>query len=190
MKVTLRQKKQIKKISLYLDYYDKGERQYEFLDLYLYPEPPMGRLTKEQRRENENAIAIAEAIRSKRHLDIQNKRQGFPKYDKANTSFIRYLENDLIKRVNEDRNAGVWNSAIIQIKNFETKDITFADINKEWLDDLKSFLQYKAKKKNGQLLSINTQISYFGKVCAVLDEPMTLTTECRGGLTNDIIFGI
>ena len=39
MTITLRQK-HIKNgnISLYLDYYEKGKREYEFLDLYLIPD--------------------------------------------------------------------------------------------------------------------------------------------------------
>ena len=39
MKITLRQKPlKDGNASLYLDYYDKGKREYEFLDLYLVPD--------------------------------------------------------------------------------------------------------------------------------------------------------
>ena len=52
MTVTLRQRKKGDKISLYLDYYSDGKRDYEYLQLYLIPEPEKGKLTKEQKEEN------------------------------------------------------------------------------------------------------------------------------------------
>ena len=52
MTVTLRQRKKGKKINLYLDYYSKGKRYFEFLRLYLFIEPEKGRLTKLQKEAN------------------------------------------------------------------------------------------------------------------------------------------
>jgi len=52
MNVTLRQRKKGNKISLYLDYYTNGKREYEYLNLYLLPEPEKGKLTKEQKDDN------------------------------------------------------------------------------------------------------------------------------------------
>ncbi|MBT8220293.1 MAG: site-specific integrase, partial [Bacteroidia bacterium] len=72
MKVTLRKRKKGNKITLYLDYYDKGKREYEHLGLYLTPDPEKGSLTKAQRDENKKILALAESIRSKRHLEVQN----------------------------------------------------------------------------------------------------------------------
>ncbi|MGB4816635.1 MAG: Arm DNA-binding domain-containing protein, partial [Ferruginibacter sp.] len=45
MKVTLRQRLKGDKISLYLEYYSNGKRQYEYLNLYLTPDPEKGKLT-------------------------------------------------------------------------------------------------------------------------------------------------
>jgi hypothetical protein len=42
MKVTLRQRLKGDKISLYLEYYSNGKRQYEYLNLYLTPDPKKG----------------------------------------------------------------------------------------------------------------------------------------------------
>ncbi|HRA73324.1 MAG TPA: site-specific integrase, partial [Flavobacterium sp.] len=49
MKVTLRQRQKGNKISLYLDYYSNGKRDYEYLNLYLLPEPEKGKLTKAEK---------------------------------------------------------------------------------------------------------------------------------------------
>ena len=59
MTVTLRQRKKGDKISLYLDYYSDGKRDYEYLQheylqLYLIPEPEKGKLTKEQKKSRRN----------------------------------------------------------------------------------------------------------------------------------------
>jgi hypothetical protein len=52
MKVTLRQRQKGDKTSLYLDYYSNGKRQYEYLNLYLTPDPDKGSLSKAQKEEN------------------------------------------------------------------------------------------------------------------------------------------
>ena len=92
MKVSLRQRKKGNTISLYLDYYSKGKRDYEYLNLTLIAEPEKGKLTKEQREENRQNLAMAESIRSKRHLEIQNGIYGFQDREKAKGSFIKYVE--------------------------------------------------------------------------------------------------
>ena len=51
MKITLRQKPlKDGNASLYLDYYDKGKREYEFLDLYLVPDNAPCRRQRQSRR--------------------------------------------------------------------------------------------------------------------------------------------
>ena len=92
MNVTLRQRLKGDKVSLYLDYYHQGKRQYEYLQLYLIPEPKKGKLTKEQKDENRKTLALAESIRSKRHLEIQNGIYGFQDQGKMKGSFLRYFE--------------------------------------------------------------------------------------------------
>jgi hypothetical protein len=77
MKVTLRQRQKGNKVSLYLDYYKSGKREYEYLGLSLIPEPEKGKLTKTQKDDNNKTLALAETIRSKRHLEIQNGMYGF-----------------------------------------------------------------------------------------------------------------
>jgi hypothetical protein len=77
MKVTLRQRQKGNKISLYLDYYKSGKREYKYLGLSLIPEPEKGKLTKAQKDENNKTLSLAETILSKRHLEIQNGMYGF-----------------------------------------------------------------------------------------------------------------
>ncbi len=62
MNVKLRQRFKGDKISLYLDIYSSGKREYEYLNLYLVPEPGKGKRTKEQRDENRKTFVLADGI--------------------------------------------------------------------------------------------------------------------------------
>ena len=92
MKITLRQRKKGNKITLYLDYYDQGKREYEHLGLYLTPEPDKGSLTKAQKDENKKILELAESIRSKRHLEVQNSIYGFRDKEKLKGSFFEFFD--------------------------------------------------------------------------------------------------
>jgi hypothetical protein len=74
MKVTLRQRLKGDKITLYLDYYHQGKRNYEHLQLTLYPDPEKGKLTKEQKEENRKNLALQKPSAAK---DIWSCRMAF-----------------------------------------------------------------------------------------------------------------
>jgi len=84
MTITLRQKP-IKdgNISLYLDYYEKGKREYEFLDLYLIPDD-----APEAKRLNQATLKKAAAIKAERTLNPdgrfakQNEKHGIERAKK------------------------------------------------------------------------------------------------------------
>lgn len=71
MKITLRQKSlKDGNASLYLDYYDKGKREYEFLDLYLVPDN-----APDARRLNAAAMQKATAIKAERTINPEGRIQ-------------------------------------------------------------------------------------------------------------------
>jgi hypothetical protein len=84
MKVTLRQRNQGGKTSLYLDYYHKGKRKTEYLNLYLEPNPK----TKEQKDVNKKTQQLAETIRAQRQIEIQNGTFGFRDNEKLKGSLL------------------------------------------------------------------------------------------------------
>jgi hypothetical protein len=170
MTVTLRQRKKGDKISLYLDYYGDGKRDYEYLQLYIIPEPEKGKLTKEQKEENRKTMILAEAIRSKRLLQIKNEEYGFRDTDKAKGSFIAYFERLTEKRKGSEGNWGNWDSVLKHLKKFAKNGASFKDIDKNWLEDFKTYLISEAKSKTNKHLSQNSQSSYFSKVTAALKE--------------------
>ena len=170
MKVTLRQRTKGSKTSLYLDYYHKGKRQFEYLQLYLYPEPEKGKLTKAQKEENKNTIDLAESIRAKRHLELKSGSYGFPDHGKLKGSFLRYMEYLTEKRKDSKGNYGNWDSALKHLKTFVHSDITFSQIDKRWLEDFKDYLMKVARTPAENPLSQNSASSYYNKVRAAIKE--------------------
>ena len=170
MNVTLRERQKSNKISLYLDYYENGKRKYEYLKIYLHPKPEKGKLTKEQKDHNEKALELAEAVRSKRVLQIKNQEFGFKDTEKIKGSFISYFEHLTEKRKNSDGNWGNWDSTLKHIKAFAKFDVTFKEIDKKWLEDFQFYLKHQAKKKSKESLSQNSQSSYYNKVTSALKE--------------------
>lgn len=170
MKVTLRKRKKGKKISLYLDYYDKGNRTYEYLKLYLYPEPEEGKITKSQKEHNKTVLEIAENVRNQRQLEIYSGAFGFANLTKQKASFIEYLEQLRDKRDASPGNYGNWASAIKHVKSYVNGDVSFEQVDKKWVEGFKEYLITEAKTKSSTVLSQNSQSSYFNKIKAALKQ--------------------
>lgn len=169
MNITLRQRLKGNKISLYLDKYIDGKREYEYLNLYLIPEPEKGKLTKEQKDENKKTLGLAEAIRSKRHLEVVNGEHGFRNREKAKGSFLRYVEHLIVQRNTSDSNHANWYSMQKHLEAYVKNDITFKQINKEWVEGFKQHLS-TTTTSTGRKLSQNSQLAYYSKFSAVLKQ--------------------
>lgn len=170
MKVTLRQRLKGDSISLYLDYYSKGRRKYEYLNLFLKPEPLKGRLTKVQKEENIKNMALAESIRSKRHLEIQNGIYGFQDHSKLKASFILYVQNLTEKKNTSQGNYDNWDSMLKHLKKYVIDDVSFGELDKSWLEKFKNYLSKEAKTPAGKSLAQNSQSAYYNKIRAALKQ--------------------
>jgi integrase len=169
MKVTLRQRDNGKKVSLYLEYYQNGKRSYEYLNLYLHSDKS-SKLTKAQKDENKKTFDLADDIRSKRKLEAQRGSYGFTDAQKIKGSFIDYVDLLKEKRKNSQGNYGNWDSASKHLKTFAKTDVIFSQIDRRWLEKFKYYLQFEARSKSNKPLSKNTQCSYFDKIRAALKE--------------------
>lgn len=169
MKVTLRQRDNGKKVSLYLEYYQNGKRSYEYLNLYLHSDQN-NKLTKQQKDENKKTSDLADDIRSKRKLEAQRGVYGFTDAQRVKGSFIDYVELLKDKRKNSAGNYGNWDSAHKHLKTFAKTDVLFNQIDRRWLEKFKYYLQFEARSKSDKPLSQNTQCSYFNKIRAALKE--------------------
>ena len=170
MNITLRQRLKSGKISLYLDYYQNGKRQYEYLKLYLIPEPEKGKLSKEDKDENRRTLALAEAIRSKRHVEMQNGAYGFQDLSKIKGSFANYVKVLCERRRSSKGNYDNWDSALKHLKKFDKADSMFSQIDRRWLESFKHYLEKEARTPSDKQLSPNSQHSYYNKIRAALRE--------------------
>lgn len=171
MKISLRQRQRKNKVSLYLDIYHKGKRKIETLELFLYPKPEKGRLTREQNHHNKEHLRLAKLIRDKKSAEYISKLYDIDDLSKKDASFINYYEELLEKRKSSKGNYGNWDSALKHVLKFTgDEDVKFSEITVNWLLDLKYYFENKATSKRGKFLSQNSQYSYFAKVKAALNQ--------------------
>jgi integrase len=150
-------------ISLYLDIYWKGERKYEFLNLYLLE--AKNTLDREQ---NKQTMLIAEQIRSQRLVDLQSGKYML-KQAKREFGFIEYFKQVKADRLNSKGNYGNWDAALKHLLTFtKQKELNISDIDETWLMRFKHFLLNEKLTKSCEKLSQNSAHSYFNKVKAAL----------------------
>jgi integrase len=172
MTVTLRQRDNGKKISLYLEYTQNRKRTYEYLNLYIIKPDENGKLTKQQKDENKRTLDLADNIRSKRKLEIQDGKYGFNNKAKLNGSFNEYLQILADKRRDSIGNYGNWDSALKHVRKFSKEEVLFSQIDKDWLERFKEYLLKTARSPSDKPLSSNTQCSYFNKIRAALKQAL------------------
>lgn len=164
-------------ISLYLDIYRDGKREYEFLKLYL-----VKATTPVEKEQNRQTLATAQAIKAKRQIEIQNGEYGFTKQFKIDTPFLSYYRKMCEERHGKPDslgNWGNWHSCLKHLERYCDEKTTFKDIDADWIEGFKDYLEnankdaYKKKKeKNAPFtpLSQNSKVSYFNKLRACINQ--------------------
>ena len=162
--------------TLYLDIYINGTRSYEYLKLYLVPE-----ITRADREKNKETMRLADAIRSKRVVELRNGVFGFNNAFATKTRFYDYYRAMVEKRRGEESkgNWGNWQSCYHHLKIYDGRDtLTFADITPEWIKGFKDYLDHRAvawqhdfrKRARDRSLARNSKMSYFNKLRACLNQ--------------------
>ena len=157
MKVTLRQRNQGGKTSLYLDYYHNKKRKTEYLKLYLEAKPK----TKQEREVNKKTQQLAETIRVQRQIEIQSGVYGFRDNEKLKGSLTAYIELLAEKRKDRPPSQANWYSMLKHFKSFNPIDITFDKADTKFVQEFKDYLDKQAKTKVNVGLSQNSKREYF-----------------------------
>ena len=163
-------------ISLYLDIYHNGRREYEFLKLYLIPEK--NRADKEKNRQT---LQLANSIKAKRIVDIQNGDHGFKSPFAEDVLFFDYYRNMCEKRLGTERrgNWGNWRSCLKHLEKYESNQrITLSQITPKWVQGFKDYLENEAtawgcdfrERIKDHPLARNSKLSYFNKLKACLNQ--------------------
>mgnify|MGYP000261097123 CR=1 FL=1 len=176
MKVFLRERKQTSKgkISLYLEIYkgtaktDDGKvkpvREYEYLNLYLIEKPN----NSVDRQQNKDTKKLAESIKAKREIEIKEGRYGFNADFKAKANFVEYFKYQTQRKTTRGNQIN-WHSTVKHLEAYAGKQIQFKDIDSNFCDGFKDYLE-TATGKTGKPLGSNTKNNYFSKFKAVLNK--------------------
>ena len=162
-------------ISLYLDIYIDGHRSYEYLKMYLVPER-----TRADKEKNKQTLLLADAIRSKRVVELRNGKYGFVTRA-ISVRFFEYYRSMCEHRLGKQSKAnwGNWTSCLHHLRRYEKRDnITFEEITPEWVQGFRDYLERdavawahdKRKRKEFKPLSRNSKVSYFNKLRACLNQ--------------------
>ncbi len=178
-------------ISLYLDIYLNGTRTYEYLKLYLIPET-----SRQDRQKNLETMKLAEAIRAKRLVELQNSEYGFKSPFKEDSSFYDYYIAMCQERFKTETmgNWGNWRSALKHLLKYEPrlKQLKWRDIDKDFVLGFKKYLETEAcawsedsrERTKDRPLARNSKVSYFNKLRAccnkAYDERIIAYNPIRG----------
>lgn len=176
MKIHLKERKLTSgKISLYLEYYKgynivdgkmKHDREFEKLDFQLYSNPK----TPEEKQHNKETKILAEKIRNKRQSELDHGRYGFTSSTRLSTSLFAYYEKMMEERRDNDGNYGNWDSNLNHLRAYCPKNITFRDVDEDFVRGYKKYLDKDAKTKSDTNLSQNSKASYFNKLRACINQ--------------------
>lgn len=147
--------------SLYLDSYVKGRRKYEFLRMYLLP--GNDRKTKEK---NNETLRLANAIKAKRIIEVQNHEFGFKTESKI--VFADFFKS--IFKNKKYHTAVAWNSTLEYLKMYDKKKTQLCEIDVQYVIGFQEFLANHRQRKLKKFthLSINTQSLYFQKFTSAI----------------------
>ncbi len=162
-------------VSLYLDIYLDGERSYEYLKLYLVPER-----SKADRDKNRETLALAEAIRGKRLVELRDGKFGFKGQFREGSLFYDYYVSMCEKRLGSPGNWGNWNSCLKHLEKYDPKlrKRKWSEITHEYCQGFKDYLENEAcawsqdyrKRIKDHRMARNTRLSYFNKLRACCNQ--------------------
>ncbi len=175
VKVTLREKKiSGSRKSLYLDFYpavanpENGKKtRREFLGLYIFENArsPL------DRQHNKSTKSLAESIRARRQIELQNGTYGFNTQAKKGIDFLAYFKKLADKRYKSDGNYGNWLSAYKHLQTYRPQGVTIGDLDRQFLEGFRDFLSGNNKLKQ------NSVVSYYSK----------LTAACKQAVKDGIL---
>jgi len=123
------------KVQLYLDYYYKGKRKVEALNLYLSAD----------RRKNQEIRRLAEAVRAKRELQYHGEAEGFVQPNRPKLNVFIFA-----KSVYEDKRGAtrtIYKNAFTHLEEYAGDDLTFEGITPKFCLGFKDYLLNTVKLK-------------------------------------------
>lgn len=161
--------------SLYLDFYTDGKREYEFLKLYVVQER-----SKEDKDKNTQTLKLANAIKAKKIVELQNNEHGFKTNSvKSKANFITYIDSFVEGLPKDTKGYNGYICTMQGLKYHLTKykgeNFTFKDVDRKFLLGFSEYLKTakvstRAVKEGGRTLAQCTQWNYFNKFSLLLSK--------------------
>jgi integrase len=164
-----------------LDIYTENERGYEFLKLYLIPE-----YTKADKETNTNTLQLANAIKAKKIVELQNNQHGFSnsgiKSKMKVSDYIIFLSEKRIKETGNNKGFPQMIGGLVRhLERYKGGSITFKQIDKKFvsgfIDYMKTATQISNSKKKDiqdsyskKKLSQGTQTNYYNLLVTCLNQ--------------------
>ena len=153
-------------LSLYLDIYREGHREYEFLKLYLIPEN-----TPFDKAQNISTLQTAQAIKAQRTIDLQNNKYGFASSSKSKVGFVDYLRAQA--QHYEERGSISYSktirSTMQHVKEYGGEKTRLNQIDKAYLLGFIDYLN-TTQGKNKKRLTESARALYFDVVVVALNK--------------------
>ena len=142
--------------SIYLDIYIDGKRKYEYLKLYLLP-------GKANKRKNNETMAIANAVKAQRIVDIQTGRFGFESEKAKNITLLEWMNIVKERNVKKKKSENYIKIARCSIRHLEiftqNKPIKLKSVDKVFV---KGYVEYlRGVKVKGKDISSQSVYLYY-----------------------------
>ena len=169
--------------SIYLDYYNNGKREYEFLrKLYLIPET-----TPADKNANSETLRLANAVKAKKIVELQNTEHGFSAMTRrAKMNLIDYVKafaekkKGIVAGSEKGGNYKAYMALCYHLEQYKGNTTTFRQVDREFctgfIEYLKTANQHPKKSKtkySKNTLCENTQFTYIVKFTSVLNEAIS-----------------
>lgn len=169
-KVTLRlrQARNPKMSYYYLDFYPpvfnpatRQTRRHEYLQISRYNEPE-NQIEKDHNREID---LKAEAIRSRREIEIINMEYGLFDTKVLNDDFLEFFRNEAKTKHSK------WHAACEHFSRYTNGKCTFGNISIELIEGFREYLLNEAtNRRTGEIINVNSASAYFCMLrCALRD---------------------
>lgn len=156
--------------SIYLDYYHEGKREYDFLKLYIVPEK-----TPIDKASNEHTLKLANSIKAKRIVSLQNNSHGFKTKASKKVNLCLFIQRIAEEQLAKTGNRQSMYHSLLSLKRhitaYKGDNTTFAQIDEDYLKGFISYLKTaknKAVKENPPAISQNTQHKLYNKLCYII----------------------